>query len=421
MSTIAITPPRIDPARLWADIEGLAALTEPERPWTRRSFSPLFAQGRAYLRRRMEDAGLSVSIDAAGNMIGRLGGREPQLGAIALGSHSDTVPGGGRFDGIAGVVAALEVARALQESGERLRHPLEVIDFLAEEPSDFGLSCIGSRGITGAFAPAMLDMTDGTGRRLGDALGEAGGDAGAIGTAIRDDIAAFLELHIEQGPVLERDGIDIGVVTAIVGIRRIEAWFRGEAAHAGTSPMHLRRDAAYAGALLIAAVRERAEALALAGEGYFVATVGIVEVLPGGSNVVPRSARVVIDARSSNPVLTDRFARAIEADAQAIAVRARVDLDGFAVLSDGLPAICDDALRAHLHTASDTLGFSHVDMASGAGHDAAFMARICPSAMILIPCLRGMSHTPDEWSEPAALAAATAVMLEAVRRYDARS
>ena len=408
----------IDPARLWADIEELAAITEPDRPWTRRSFSPLFAQGRAYLRARMEEAGLRTSIDAAGNLIGRLEGTEPGLGAVALGSHSDTVPGGGRFDGIAGVVGALGVARAIASSGEWLRHPLEVIDFLAEEPSDFGLSCIGSRGITGAFAPAMLEMTDRTGRRLGDALCEVGGDAASIGTAIRADIAAFLELHIEQGPVLEAERIDIGVVTAIVGIRRIEARFRGAAAHAGTAPMHLRRDAAFAGALLVVAVRERAEALAQAGEGYFVATVGIVEVLPGGSNVVPRSARIVIDARSSDPALTDRFARQIEADAKAIAIQARVDLDGFDFLSDGLPALCDAGLRAHLHAACETLGFSHVDIASGAGHDAAFMARICPSAMIFIPCLRGMSHTPDEWAEPAALSAATAVMLEAVRRYD---
>jgi N-carbamoyl-L-amino-acid hydrolase len=418
MTDVTCAPATIDAARLWADIEGLAAITEPDRPWTRRSFSPLFVDGRAYLRARMEEAGLSVSIDAAGNMIGRREGSEPGLGAIAIGSHSDTVPGGGRFDGIAGVVAALEVARALGESGTRLRHPLEVIDFLAEEPSDFGLSCIGSRGITGAFAPAMLDMTDGGGRRLGDALAEVGGDPAAIATATRDDIAAFLELHIEQGPVLEQDGIDIGVVTAIVGIRRIEVRFVGQAAHAGTAPMHLRRDAAYAGALLIAAVRERAETLAAAGEGYFVATVGIVEVLPGGSNVVPRSARIVIDARSSDPALTERFAQQVEADAAAIAARARVDLDSLTMLSDGRPALCDAGLRAHLHAASEALGFSHVAIASGAGHDAAFMARICPSAMIFIPCLRGMSHTPDEWSEPSALAAATAVLLEAVRRYD---
>jgi N-carbamoyl-L-amino-acid hydrolase len=331
------------------------------------------------------------------------------------------VPGGGRFDGIAGVVAAIEVARAIAESGTRLRHTLEVIDFLAEEPSDFGLSCIGSRGISGTLTPAMLAMENDSGRRLGDALGDIGGDGTRIADAIRNDIAAFFELHIEQGPVLERERIDIGVVTAIVGIRRIEVRFVGEAAHAGTAPMNLRRDAAYAGALMIAAVRERAEALAVSGEGYFVATVGIVEVLPGGSNVVPQSARIVIDARSSSQALTERFVQQIEADSCTIAARARVERAAFELLSDGLPAQCSPALRTHLHDASARLGLSHIDIASGAGHDAAFMAKICPSAMVFIPCLRGMSHTPDEWSEPGELAAGTAVMLEAIRSFDGDS
>ena len=397
----------------------LGALTEPSRPYTRRAFSPLFDDGRAFLRERLEAAGLTVRIDAAGNLIGRMAGTDPSLGAIALGSHSDTVPGGGRFDGIAGVIAALEVARALAGSGERLRHPIEVIDFLAEEPSDFGLSCIGSRGISGALAPAMLAMADPAGRTLGSALAEVGGDPGAAAAAVRSDIAAFFELHIEQGPVLEEARIDVGIVSAIVGIRRIEVRFTGQAAHAGTAPMHLRRDAAYAGALMIAAVRERAEVLAAAGEGYFVATVGIVEVLPGGSNVVPRHCRIVIDARASDTALTDRFAAEIAADSLAIAERARVERSGFEILSDGVPAQCDPGLRDHLRAAADRLGLSLIEIASGAGHDAAFMARICPSAMLFIPCLGGMSHTPDEWAEPAELAKGTAVLLEAVRRYDA--
>ena len=417
MSELALAP-RVDAERLWRDLLALAALTEPDRPYTRRSFTPLFAQGRALIAERMAAAGLTVRVDAGGNMIGRIEGSDPALGAIAIGSHSDTVPGGGRFDGIAGVVAGIEAALAIAESGMRLRHPLEVIDFLAEEPSDFGLSCIGSRALSGALTPAMLEMADSSGRRLGRALGEVGGDAAAALNSLRSDLAAFFELHIEQGPVLEEQEIAIGVVTAIVGIRRIEVRFTGEAAHAGTAPMHLRRDAAYAGALMIAAVRERADALAAGGDGYFVATVGIVEVLPGGSNVVPRSARIVIDARSSDRALTDRFADEIQADARVIATRARVDLSAFELLSDGVPALCDSGLRSHLRAACDALGLTWIDIASGAGHDAAFIARVCPSAMIFIPCLRGMSHTPDEWAEPAALADGTAVLLDAVLRFD---
>lgn len=409
----------IDAGRLWQDLMALAAITEPERPYTRRSFSPLFDAGRLAIRGWLLQAGLEVTVDFAGNLIGRLPGRDPARGTIAIGSHSDTVPGGGRFDGIAGVAAAIEIARAFASSGERLHHDLAVIDFLAEEPSDFGLSCIGSRGMTGMLEPAMLALADRSGRRLSEALIGVGGDPLRLEAARRSDIAAFFELHIEQGPVLEDEGLDLGLVTGIVGIRRIEVRFTGQAAHAGTAPMHLRRDAAYAGALLIAAVREEAERLAAAGEGYFVATVGIVEVRPGGSNVVPRECRLVIDARSSDPALANAFAGAIEAASHAVAARAGVERSAFETLSDGLPALCDPGLRGYLRASADRLGFSAREMASGAGHDAAFMARICPSAMLFIPCLKGMSHTPDEWAEPDALAKGAAVLLEAVRSFDA--
>lgn len=418
-SQTAVRPAAIDGDRLWADLMALGALTEPDRPYTRRSFTPLFAAGRTFLTEKLEAAGLAVRIDAAGNLIGTLPGSVPGLPAIAIGSHSDTVPAGGRFDGVAGVVAALEVARAFAESGERLRHPIEVIDCLAEEPSAFGLSCIGSRGMVAKLDAAMLAMTDPAGRVLADALAEVGGDPSRVADAHRTDLAAFLELHIEQGPVLEAGKIDIGVVTAIVGIRRIEIAFEGAAAHAGTAPMDLRRDAAYAGALLLVKIRERAEALAAAGEGYFVATVGIMDVWPGGSNVVPGRCRLVVDVRSSDPALADRFAAMLDGDSLAAAATARVVRSGMAVLSDGLPAICAPELRAAITESAAALGYSAIDIASGAGHDAAFMAAICPSAMIFIPCLGGMSHTPDEYAEPGELAAGTAVLLETVRRIDA--
>ncbi|WP_157218010.1 Zn-dependent hydrolase [Flavisphingomonas formosensis] len=410
----------IDAARLWDDLIALGTITEPGKPYTRRSFTPLFQEGRDFLRGRLEAAGLAVRIDAAGNLIGRLEGSEPGLPAIAMGSHSDTVPAGGRFDGIAGVIAAIEVARAIRESGTLLRHPVEVIDCLAEEPSAFGLSCIGSRGMVAKLDDAMLAMTDADGRVLADALRAVGGDPERIAEAQRDDLAAFLELHIEQGPVLEAERIPIGVVTAIVGIRRIEIRFEGQAAHAGTAPMHLRRDAAYAGALTLARIRERAEALAAAGEGYFVATVGIMEVWPGGSNVVPGRCRIVVDIRSSDPALTDRFAAGLDADSRAAADMAKVERAEFAILSDGVPAVCDPLLRETIRDAADACGQAAIDIASGAGHDAAFMAAVCPAAMIFIPCLRGMSHTPEEYSTPEELAAGTAVLLETVLRLDER-
>jgi len=412
-------PAAVDQDRLWADLMALGALTEPERPYTRRAFSPLFAEGRALISERLRAAGLGVRIDAAGNLIGRLEGADPAAGVIALGSHSDTVPRGGRFDGVAGVIAAVEVVRTIAESGGRPRHAIEVIDCLAEEPTDFGLSCVGSRGLCGALDAAMMEMTNPAGRTLGAALRDVGGDPDDLGAAIRSDLRAFLELHIEQGPVLEATRTAIGVVTSIVGIRRLEIGFTGEAAHAGTAPMDLRRDAGVAAAACMLEVRRKAEALAAEGEAYFVATVGIIQVEPGGSNVVPGRARLVIDARSSDPAMTQRFARHLDDFSAAAAAEFRVERTAFATLSDGPPAACDPRLQGVLTAATGRLGLSVRNIASGAGHDAAFLARICPAAMVFVPCLRGMSHTPDEWAEPDAVAAGAAVLLEAVRELDA--
>jgi len=259
----------LDGDRLWADVMDLAALTEPDRPYTRRSFSPLFLQGRELVAKRFAEAGLSVRIDAAGNMIGRLEGVDPARGVIAVGSHSDTVPAGGRFDGIAGLATALEVVRALRDQGARLDHTIEVLDFLAEEPSEYGLSCIGSRGMVGALEPSMLDLTEPGGETLRAALRRVGGDPDRLADAKRSDIKAFLELHIEQGVVLESQGLDVGIVTSLVGIRRMEILFEGAADHAGTTPMHLRQDALVAGASTAASVRGLAEQLAGEGQGVF--------------------------------------------------------------------------------------------------------------------------------------------------------
>jgi N-carbamoyl-L-amino-acid hydrolase len=408
----------VDDERLFADVMALGAITDPHKAWTRRAFTDLFLEGRAFIRQRMEAAGLTVHIDAAGNMIGRADGTDPSAKVIAVGSHSDTVPAGGRFDGIAGVLAGVEVARALHEAGERLRHPLEIIDFLAEEPSDFGLSCIGSRGLVGALDQHMLEMKAPDGRVLGTSLEAMGGDQVRALQATRSDFAAFLELHIEQGPMLEAEGLDIGVVSSIVGIRRIEIVFEGQATHAGTAPMHLRQDAAVAGAQTVLAVREIAEKLALAGEGYFVATVGIMQVEPGGSNVVPGRCRIVIDARAEGPALTDRFTAEIDAASLKAAETFTVRRASLEVLSDGVAALCDPGLMDTIKAASDELGYSSRVIASGAGHDAAFMARVCPSAMIFIPCLKGLSHHPDEWASRDQCAKGTAVLLRAVQAAD---
>jgi N-carbamoyl-L-amino-acid hydrolase len=408
----------LDADRLWADIMALAEITNPARPYTRRSFTPLFLEGRALLEQRFADAGLATRIDTAGNLIGRIEGRDPSLGVIAIGSHSDTVPSGGRFDGVAGVATGLEIARALRDSGTRLDHTLEVIDFLAEEPSEYGLSCVGSRGMTGALDQKMLDLVDAGGEKLRDALRRVGGNPDRLDQARRSDVRAFLELHIEQGIVLESQSLDIGVVSSIVGIRRIEIVFEGEADHAGTTPLHLRHDALLAAANTVTIVRRIAEELDGEGSDYFVATVGILDVAPSASNIVPGRCRLIIDARTTNPALTTRFVGAVDRESEAAASAARVRRSAFTTLSDGPPVACDAGLQGLLRAAARELALAQTDLPSGAGHDAAFMSRICRSAMVFVPCRAGKSHAPEEWADREAIAAGAAVILQAVKTLD---
>jgi beta-ureidopropionase / N-carbamoyl-L-amino-acid hydrolase len=408
----------LDADRLWADVMALADITDPARPYTRRSFTALFLEGRAWLARRFAEAGLVTHIDAAGNLIGRLEGSNPALGVIAIGSHSDTVPAGGRFDGIAGVATGLEIVRALREAGLRPQHSIEVIDFLAEEPSEYGLSCIGSRGISGWLDAKMLDMTEPGGEKLRDALRRVGGDPDRLDQAKRSDIRAYLELHIEQGIVLESQSLDVGIVTSIVGIRRFEVIFQGEADHAGATPMALRHDALVPAAQTVASVRRIADLLAAEGSGYFVATVGILDVDPSASNIVPGRCRLVVDVRTTAPELMQRFTELIDQESTAHASASRVSRASFKLLSDGPPTICDANLRDSLRRGARDLGLGDIDLPSGAGHDAVFMSRICPSAMVFIPCRAGKSHAPEEWADREAIAAGAAVIYQAVRELD---
>jgi beta-ureidopropionase / N-carbamoyl-L-amino-acid hydrolase len=408
----------LDADRLWADIMALADITDPERPYTRRSFTALFLEGRGWLARKFTEAGLTTRIDAAGNLIGRLEGTNPALGVIAIGSHSDTVPSGGRFDGIAGVAAGLEIVRAFRDAGVRTNHSIEIIDFLAEEPSEYGLSCVGSRGMAGLLDGRMLGLAGPGGETLRDALRRVGGDPDRIDQARRGDIKAFLELHIEQGIVLESRSLDVGIVTSIVGIRRIEIVFQGEADHAGTTPLDLRHDALVAAAGTVSAVRRLAEALAAQGPDYFVATVGILTIEPSASNIVPGRTRLIIDARTTNPALTERFVEAIDRESLEHAAAARVGRASFETLSDGAPAACDPQLRSALRKAAQDLGLGLSDLPSGAGHDAAFMSRICPAAMVFVPCRAGKSHAPEEWASREAITAGAAVIYQAVRALD---
>lgn len=413
--------PPIDRDRLWRSLMDLAEITEPNRPFTRRSFSPLFLEGRAWLTRAFEDAGMSVRLDAGANLIARLEGSVPETLPIVLGSHSDTVPSGGRFDGAAGILTALEVVHALRDAGHELRHPIEIVDFLAEEPSEYGVSCVGSRAMAGALDDAMLGYTNAAGETLAAAIARVGGDPSRLAEARRSDIVGYVELHIEQGSVLQSNNVELGLVTSIAGILRIELVFEGAADHAGTTPMRSRRDASLAAAELSLWIEQQANEFAKRNEGHFVATTGVLDIAPNAANVVPGRARMIFDIRAERDAQLDEFTAALDQKSKTIAGQRNVTRTRFDALSRTNPTPCDDFLRELLGRCAAGCGHSAMTLASGAGHDAAFVARIAPSAMLFIPCRDGKSHTPEEWAEPDALEAGAATLFETVRLLDGRN
>ncbi|MBO1359915.1 Zn-dependent hydrolase [Acetobacter sacchari] len=408
----------VQSSRLWADIEALAAITEPGRPYTRRSFSERFMQGRTWLVERFQDAGLETRIDESGNLIGRRAGSENAVGVLMSGSHSDTVPDGGRFDGVLGVLAALECARAFTDAGVSLRHHLEIVDFLAEEPSDFGISCIGSRGMTGALTQEHLALRAPWDESLSEAITRMGGDPAQLTEPRRSDIRAFFELHIEQGVVLEQERLQIGVVEAIAGVTRLEIIFSGRADHAGTTPMDRRQDAAVAAAHVVSFVHSEARVQAGSGAGHVTATCGVIDISPNASNVIPRTARIIVDIRVSERHVAEALVSTIQAACRDAASISGTTLTRFTIQSDTSPTPCAPKLIGIVEKSSIENGFSQRRMVSGAGHDAAFLARLAPSAMIFTPCRDGRSHDPDEWCAPEDAVRGARVLADALLARD---
>jgi N-carbamoyl-L-amino-acid hydrolase len=402
--------------RIAADIEALAAITEPGRPWTRRAFTPMFLKGRAHIDHLFRQAGLETRIDAAGNLIGRRKGSAEGRGTLMLGSHSDTVPNGGRFDGIAGVIAALEVARALEDASIVLEHDLEIVDFLAEEVSIFGVSCIGSRGMTGVRPLEWLQRTA-EDMTLADGILQVGGDPDTVFK--RTDIKAFLELHIEQGTVLEREGTDVGIVGAITGITRIEILIEGRADHAGTTPMNARYDALSAASGIVLGIERIARELA-AGPSYFAGTVGEFSMEPNAANVIPSHVRMLIDARSVESTVMDHFITSVAALCAETAAERNVTIAEPRTVSNAPPTPMSDMVTELLAASAARIGASSRPMVSGAGHDAAFLAKVAPAAMIFIASKDGRSHAAEEWSENDDIALGAAVLYEAILELDKR-
>ncbi len=395
--------------RLAADIETLAAITDPEQPYTRRPFTELFQQGRQWLREEMEAAGLSVTLDAAGNLVGRQAGDE-DLPALMIGSHTDTVAGGGRFDGVIGIVGGLEIVRCLNELGISLRHPLEVVDFLAEEPTDFGVSTVGSRGMVGALSPELLAKTNEQGRPLSEALTELGGRPEEVPGEVRQrgDIAAYLEMHIEQGPVLDQEGIPLASVTGIAGIRRFTVIIDGESNHAGTTPMELRRDA------LVAASRFVIESeLVFRSEANSVGTIGYLQISPNMANVVPGQAELIVEMRSIDPQIIDRIDERLHQKAKGVAEERGISIR-MDPLTDATPVQADPRLIEITTQACRQTDPRALVLPSGAGHDATQIGTIAPIGMIFVPSRNGISHNPAEWTDMEDIALGVQAMARAL-------
>ncbi|MGV9351548.1 M20 family metallo-hydrolase [Streptomyces spiralis] len=388
------------PERIEADLTELSRIRDPDsNGWTRTVFSEPYQASRAWMRTRMTNAGLDVHPDSAGNLVGVLPGRNPAARPLVTGSHTDTVRGGGRFDGIVGVLGALEVVRQLIENDIQLERDLLVIDFLGEESNGFGLSCLGSRALAGELSAADLDRKDHRGTRLGDRYADFGLDpsdvlAACSGWATARRPHRYVELHIEQGPLLEERNVPIGVVTAIAGIERMLATFTGRPDHAGTMPMADRRDALVAAAEAVLTVRQQGCDAPVHG----VATTSRLVSEPGSPNVVPGVVRMQAEMRSVDPGWLSaaqlRLAEEIKLKAEACGVG--VDIE-WSTDNECRPA--SPAVHETISSTADAMGIAWEPVPSGATHDAVHIARLCPMGMIFVPSRGGRSHCPEEWSD----------------------
>jgi hydantoinase/carbamoylase family amidase len=386
---------RISEERFRADFEALAKIgATPDGGVHRPTFSAAHLQAREWLRHRIEQAGLDAQVDGAGNHTARLQCGPPGAKVLLLGSHLDSVPNGGRFDGPLGVLCALEVIQTIREAGASLPFDLEVVDFTDEEGT-FG-SFWGSRAFTGKLPAEEVENPYAGPEELERGLQRADLNKAGFLAAKRslDEIAGYLEVHIEQGPRLDRSGIDIGVVTDIVGIRRYYLTLAGVANHAGTTPMRDRRDAAQGASAFALAVRETV----MREFGDCVANVGRMDFEPGAFNVVPAAVRVWLELRSVDASQALRLERSLFEQA-----REQAERFGLGLHIEQLEAVPPEPMSANvqqnIRESAELLGLTHVSLPSGAGHDAQSFADLCPTGMIFVPSVDGYSHTPQEFTE----------------------
>ncbi|WP_042819786.1 allantoate amidohydrolase [Yersinia wautersii] len=389
----------------------LAAISESPEGLTRVYLSPEHLRANRQVGEWMQAVGMQVWQDTVGNICGRYEGRQPDAPAILLGSHLDTVRNAGRYDGMLGVLTALEVVGYLHRHQQRLPVAIEVIGFADEEGTRFGITLLGSKGVTGCWPVEWLNTTDADGISVAQAMVRAGLDPMDIGQSARaaNAFCAYLELHIEQGPCLEKAGLALGVVTDINGARRLQCQFTGLAGHAGTVPMGQRQDALAGAAEWVCAV----EALTAAQGEHLVATVGTLTCLPGAVNVIPGQVRLTLDIRGPNDSGVNDLLTRLLAEAEAIATRRGITFaaEGFYRIN---ATACDSALQQCISQSISKVQGRCLALPSGAGHDAIAMAECWPVGMLFVRCKGGVSHHPDESVTCSDVAVAIQAYLEAV-------
>jgi N-carbamoyl-L-amino-acid hydrolase len=401
-----------DPERMESRINALSEFgRNPEGGVSRIGYSDADLAGRAYITDLMQQAGLEVRVDTAGNIIGRREGSEDGLPPIMIGSHIDSVPGGGNYDGDVGVIGAIEVAQLIHERGIETRHPIEVVSFTDEEG---GL--VGSRAMTGKLTDAAMDVVSNSGLTVRDGIRRVGGDPDRLDLAVRNpgDIKAVVELHIEQGAILDEEDIDIGVVEGIVGIRQWDTTIEGFANHAGTTPMNRRWDAMVTAAELTLAINRIATEL----PGRQVATVGRIQAFPGAPNVIPGEVVMSLEIRDLDAAKIQQVFDMINAEAQEIGDRRNTPIRFRELDVASPPAPTDQQMRRIIAASADDRGMSFKLMPSGAGHDAQDMATITPTGMIFVPSRDGISHSPREYTAPEDMANGATILFDAVLSID---
>lgn len=402
----------IDGGRILERLHAMAQIgRSPQGGINRIAYSSADLEGRAYVMDLMRAAGLQPRIDAAGNILGRREGLNAKLPALLTGSHIDSVPEGGIYDGTVGVISAIEIAQLLAERKLSTRHALEVVVFQNEEEGLFG-----SRAMCGDLSNADLELPSQSGKTIREGIEYIGGNTHELESARRrpGEIAAYLEYHIEQGPVLENDGVDVGIVEGIVGVNRWEVTIDGFSNHAGTTPMNRRKDALVVAARFIDAVNR----IVRDTPGLQVGTIGRIRVLPGAPNVIPGKVILSLDLRDLESARIDSLYQEIANAGKQIATIAGATIS-FRPTSVQLPALTDGRVRQSIFDATVELGLTSKVLRSGAGHDAQAIARIVPMGMIFIPSLEGISHTPEEYSRPRDIVNGANVALRALLKLDA--